>query len=135
MTPAAMIAVALDRRSAIVRLDVVHLHDHAASPVAIAPEALDRLEGAFRHRIVDPDVIDAALAVIAATTAAPQRHRAELRWKLSFRDRDGRSVLELWHESFEPYGRIGSAEVRFASDGILRFLRARFVPLEGEPVA
>ena len=135
MTPAAMIAVVRDRRSGIVRLDVVHLHDHAASPLPIAPETLDRLEGAFRHRVVDPVVIDAALAVIEATNAAPQRHRAELRWKLSFRDCDGRPVLELWHESFEPYGRIGSVEVRFANDRILRFLRARFVPLEGEPVA
>jgi len=135
MTPVAMTRVALDRRSAIVRLDVVHLHDHAASPAPIAPEALDRLEGAFRHRIIDPVAIDATLAVIVATTAAPQRHRAELRWKLSFRDRDGRPVLELWHESFEPYGRIGSVEVRFAGDGILRFLRTRFVPLEAKPVA
>ena len=125
-----ILQAARTHRDSIIALDVYHVDDHASTAVPIKPEDLETRQNVFHHHTTDAKLIDAALNTVEASGATAHKHGAELRWKMSFRDRDGKALLEVWHESFEAYGRIGATEVKFAHDGILKFLHQHFASQE-----
>jgi hypothetical protein len=113
-------------RNDVASLDVVHADERSTSPVPIRPEDLEERNYVYKDHTTDAALIRRALDVVEASRPEPDRHEPELRWKMTFRDAGGAPLLELWHHSYEGYGRIGTQRVKFKDTSILNFLRENF---------
>jgi hypothetical protein len=128
MTVSDSLQTARTDRKAIVTLDVVHLGRRVLTPVRIEPGDLDERDDLRRFCSKDTRRIGELLDLIESSAPVPSGLTPELRWKVTFRDAIEKPVLEVWHNNYEPYGQIGTIRVKFAHDGILRFLHAHFDP-------
>jgi hypothetical protein len=126
MNVAAALGSLRDDRHRIVALRVTHIDDLTQTQTAISPATLSTSPSAFHHETYDAATIDEALHLVESSEPQATTEAFEVRWELSFVDGSGAVLLSIYHHSREAYGLIGTSRVRFASDGILHFLRSRF---------
>jgi len=122
-----LIDSARSHRARIVGLRVIHLDDLTQTQIPVTPAALSTWASVNHHHSNDPKkLVDESLARVASARPVAFDSPLEVRWKLSFVDTHGTSLLDIYHESHEAYGYADTERVRFEHDGIVTFLQERF---------
>lgn len=113
---------ALAERASIVRMEVLHLDDEAASPHPAGPSRLE--QSALRRSFEEPDLIDTALAQIAEASVTESSGDLDCRFGVVFTNAKDQRILSLYIDRSGDRGAVEGYGISLRGQRLTEWLAA-----------